>query len=244
MQSFNLGKEWILKDGYLYMRNKDIPEQPGQIEPNIGDIRMTYKILDLRNYQVSFMGGISKDFDTSKRNSYKLKEWISGNNQKYSHLSIGSVGINEIIKEFESSNISQLYILRGVTALCMIVGFVLLSSIVNYILSWIPILGNIIASLWNLGAAIIGILFWLIVFVIAYLVARVDVAIAILVGIIGFIIGMQYYAKGKENGFVLGSRNDLNNNNNPNSNQPIPTAPPQEEGEGYGQNEGTNTTLQ
>ena len=205
VQSFNL-PDWQLSNGYLYLTNRDIPIQPGQIEPNIGDIRVTYKSLDLRNSPVTFLGSINKDFAnrnnmnrySDSKSKYTLVDWSSPRNQKFVFFKTGSTSFSDIISEFKSSNIELLYMLRLVTLILMIVGFVSLGSIVNWILSWIPLCGDFIQSLWNFGAALVGLCFWLIVFVIAFFVARIDVAIAILVGIIGFVIGIQYYAKGKE----------------------------------------------
>ena len=116
-----------------------------QTEPNIGGIHVSYKSLDLRNSQTTFLGSINKDFANRKngysgsKSKYTLVDSLSPRNEKFIFFKTGSKSFGDLIEEFKSSNVELLYVLLLVTLISMMVGFVSLSSIVNWMLSWIPL---------------------------------------------------------------------------------------------------------
>ena len=186
--------EWKLKNGYIYYANDGYRAEGYQREygePNIGDIRIRFTGVNLEGYKATFLG--------SMWNGNLLKKYSSRNKEKYVYMKVGRiVSIDEIIESFHSENAMTLYLSRLGTLIFMMIGFICTSSLVNYIVSWIPICGNLIGCALNLVAALVGFIFWCLFFAIAYLSARKEIAIGLIVVIIAGLFFMQKSAVDKQ----------------------------------------------
>ena len=193
---------WKLQNGWIYFENDKYKQgydryseydegyqrSPG--EPNIGDVRIRFSGVNLDGYSASFLGSVF--------HGDELRKYLSKNKEEYVYLKVGrDVSIDEIIDSFYSENTFNLYLFRGMTLVFMMIGFVCCGSLANYIVSWIPIFGNLIGCALNCVAALVGVVFWLLFFAIAYLSARKEVAIGLIVIVILGLFVMQKGANDK-----------------------------------------------
>eukprot|EP01084_Bolivina_argentea_P070186 127628_1 len=184
---------WNMKHGYIYYEYNNKGYQDTEYgEPNVGDVRVRWTGLDLDGYAASFLGSLI--------NSKQLNRYISKNREEYVYLKVGQEdSIEDVIDSFHADNASNLLMFRCLTLVFMCVGFVCMNSLVTYIVSWIPICGNVIGCTLNLVACIIGFVFWILFFIIAYVSARKEVAIGLIVVILLGLFFMQKSAVKKEN---------------------------------------------
>eukprot|EP01083_Nonionella_stella_P094547 265313_1 len=184
--------QWDMKYGFIYWTYGEVDPYG---EPNVGDVRMKWTALDLDGSSGAFLGSLA--------HSNQLRRYVSDNSNEYVYLKVGRRdSIADIIASFHSDNAGKLYLFRGLTLVCMCIGFICTSSLVNYILSYIPFFGGIIGCALNLVVCAVAVVFWLVFFAIAYLSARKEVAIGLIVAILlGLVLLQQRAAAGaKETG--------------------------------------------
>ena len=146
-------------------------------EPNVGDVRIRYLALNLEGIEATFLGAM----DGMKRlNAHQAS---SGN--EYIYLKVGRTdSVQEVIDCFHSDNSNTLWMWRGLTLLFMCLGFVCVSSIATYIASWIPICGGLIGCGVHCAAVLLGMVVYVVFFIIAYFSARKEIAMALIVAVL------------------------------------------------------------
>ena len=176
---------WQMQFGFIYAAN-----QEGHAAwPNIGDVRVKWSAIDLEGYSATFLGSLTP--------SGQLGKYESANQDEYVWLKVGRTDtIPVIIASFHADNAGTLNLFRGVSLLMMCVGFVCTSQMVNYLLSFVPICGNLLGCGLNIMAVIVGAVFWFLFFLIAYLSARKEIAIALIVVVVAGLLAMQRKAAG------------------------------------------------
>merc|ERR1719189_177673 len=105
--------------------------------------------------------------------------------KEYIYFKVGHTQtVQSVIDWFHAQNNNTLWLWRGLTLLFMCVGFVCTSSIVTYIVSWIPLFGGLIGCGVHCAAALLGLVFYAVLFVIAYFSARKEIAVALVVALV------------------------------------------------------------
>jgi len=180
--------EWRMKHSFIYYTNTanvvgESYHQNGG-EPNVGDVRMRWTALNLEGVEATFLGAL----DGMKR----LDAHVAVSENDYIYLQTGrTVSVQNVIASFHEENNNTLWLWRGLTLLFMCLGFVCLSSIVTYLASWIPVCGGLIGCGVNCAAALLGMVVYTVVFIMAYFSARKEIAVALIVAVVIGLVFMQ-----------------------------------------------------
>merc|ERR1711973_564067 len=95
-------EKWEMKHSYIYNTNRDSrssarSEVTDRFEPNVGDLRMRYWVLDLEGIDATFLGA----FDGMKR----LNVHVAPSGNEYIYLKVGARNtVNDVIDWFHSEN--------------------------------------------------------------------------------------------------------------------------------------------
>merc|ERR1712129_126060 len=184
---------WIWKFGYIYQQNMQNQEgKSDETKASVGDVRIKWTAIDLTGYSATFLGVASRENE--------LNGFVASNGDEYIWLSVGRTdSLSDIIISFREDISGKLFEYRIVSLFAMCFGFVCTSQLINYIASFIPICGSLIGCSLNLLACFVGLMFWSLFFLISYLFARKDVAIALIaVIVIGLLIMQQKGTSDKE----------------------------------------------
>lgn len=157
--------------------------------PQVGDIRISFYINDWSNASV-----------LAVQDGTTFKEYKSKAGKSVDKIIEGKHDGSEIIKEIENENNTIKWIFRAIGLVSIILGYILLINPLVTIISFIPLLGNIVGGALNFAASLIGIVHSLIVIALAWIVVRPLLGIGLLIaaGILIFFIVKYIKKKGKK----------------------------------------------
>jgi Transmembrane protein 43 len=159
-----LGEQgWRLEGNELYSG------QGSQSSPEIGDVRVSFTVQ--RESQVSVAGALQSERIVPYRAKHGTFAFF---------IERGVVPLKELTVHAQSSNTTMAYVVRGATALFMVLGLGMAFSGLVGFLSWIPILGPMVEKAAFVVGAVLGGLLALMVFLGAWLWAHPIVFVAAL----------------------------------------------------------------
>ena len=178
---------WQMSGDYLYLPNMRKNDKPMQGEEKStarnGDLRMRIRVARLKGADGTFFGGIESS--GSGDNELYLSEHRTSDKVKWIYFAFGNISKEKVLDYFTDSFDSSLLIWRIVSFIISVIGAVLAASIVRYCCSWIPFCGGIVGGAIDIVAVAMGALYWLLLFCIAYFIARTTL-IMYLFGAIAF----------------------------------------------------------
>jgi Transmembrane protein 43 len=154
---------WRLEGNELYSG------QGTQASPEIGDVRVSFTVQ--RESQVSVAGALQSERIAPYRAKHGTYAFF---------IERGVVPLKELVVHAQSSNTTMAYVVRGATALFMVLGLGMAFSGLVGFLSWIPILGPMIEKAAFMVGAVLGGLLALMVFLGAWLWAHPIILVAAL----------------------------------------------------------------
>ena len=175
----------VLPEGYT-INNEYITNSVNVLEPQVGDIRVSYKVANYSDVSVigKQIGDEIGAYDT-KTNSSIIK------------LYKGTKNANQMINSIESSNKASKWIKRVIGTLLIIFGVSLVLGPITTLIGYIPFLGNIVNSMIGIVSFIIGLSISLLVIAISWFVVRPVLSIILVAAISLLIVGLVYIKKNK-----------------------------------------------
>jgi hypothetical protein len=155
---------WRVQDGRLYLGNGT----PGS--PEIGDVRVSFNVQ--RESEVSVAGSLQ---------SNRVSPYLAKHGTYAFFIERGNVPLKELAQHKESANSMLAYLLRGASAVFMVLGLGMAFSGLVGFLSWIPLLGPMIEKAAFLVGAILGGVLASLIFLGAWLWAHPLAFVALLV---------------------------------------------------------------
>ncbi len=169
--------------GYSLQRNY-ITNSNDISSPEIGDIRISYKMVNSNDFSIVAMqtGNTLIDYITEQGKTIHLS-------------SSGLISGSELINKLESDNTTLKWILRIVGIVLISFGFAGLISPINKILNLVPFVGNRISGLLSLMALLLGSAVSFIIIGISWVIYRPVLGVLLLILATLFIVGLVYLVK-------------------------------------------------
>lgn len=178
----DLGIEGYHKSGYYYTNSENIDN------PNIGNIRISWKYNDWKEASVAAVvsGNTFKDYT------------IENSANSLNRVDEGLLSKTELVKNQKNDNNMLKWILRGVGALLILLGYLSLFGFITRFTSSIPILGSIVGGVVTAVSFLLAVIHSLLVIIIAWFRYRPVLAIVLLIIVILAIIGIVVLIKNKK----------------------------------------------
>lgn len=171
--------------------------------PEVGDIRISYKMIDSNDFSIVAM-----------QSGNKLVDYVSKQGKTIHLSSTGIVSGNELINKLESGNNVLKWILRIVGIVLISFGFAGLISPINKVLNFVPIVGNKISGIISLMALLVGVGVSLIIIGVSWVIYRPIIGILLLVSAALFMYGVVHLIKKNKDPKLIESsvQNSINSN--------------------------------
>ena len=173
----------VLPEGYI-IDNKYITNSADATNPQVGDIRISYKIANYSSVSV-----LGKQIDNT------IGAYDTKTNSTFAKLYKGTKNSTQMINSIESGNKFSKWTRRLFGALLIIFGLSLILGPVTTLIGYIPFLGNIVNSMIGVISFILGLIISLIVIAISWFVVRPILSICLLVVVAGLVVGIIYLKK-------------------------------------------------
>ena len=181
--------------------------------PQVGDIRISYKYNDYKEASV-----------LAVQNGSSFVDFVSTQGKKINKIMEGKLTGSQLIDSIEKDNNMMKWIFRGIGALLICFGYMLLISPITTLASFVPILGGIVGSALNLIAFLIGIVHALIVIIIAWFRYRPLLSVALIIVVMVLLVIIKKLISNQKDNTISDINEPLNvNTQNPtvNSAQPM-----------------------
>ena len=161
-------------DGNYVTNSKDLSHA------EVGDIRISFKYNDWANVSVMAV---------QKGNSFE--NFVSEAGKTVNRVEEGNLSSKVMIEHMVSENNMIKWLCRAGGAFLIIMGYLALLKPICTILSFIPMLGNLVGGAISIAAFLVGLIHALLVIAIAWFRFRPILSIVLIVIIIGLIIGLK-----------------------------------------------------
>ena len=155
-----------------YITNTENPENP-----NIGDIRISYKYNDYKEVTVLAI---------QKGNTFA--SFVSSSGKEVNRVEGGILTISQITEKMTGENNMLKWGLRLLGAVLIIIGYIAIFSPISKLASFVPILENIVGSALSLIATLIGLVHSFLVIAVAWIRYRPVLGISLIVAAIALVI--------------------------------------------------------
>ncbi|XP_031566378.1 transmembrane protein 43-like [Actinia tenebrosa] len=131
------GKTVVLQDGIFYHSNDPL-------HPRVGDVRVTFSYAGLSGKPGSNLGEPQTVSIVARQYGSQLTHYHTSSGHSLELLYIGEMSAKEIFEAEHAANTAMTWILRGVGWLMLFFGFLLSTSILSTLVSWLPIVRELV----------------------------------------------------------------------------------------------------
>ena len=174
-----------LVEGYT-VNDKYITNSVDVTNPQIGDVRISYKVADYKDVSV-----LGKQIDNT------IGKYSTKKHSSYGKLFKGTLDANEMLNRIESGHKASKWLMRIIGSILIIMGVSMILGPITTLIGYIPFLGNIVNSMIGVVSFLVGLSIALLVIAISWFVVRPVLSIILIAIIVGLIIGIMYIKKTK-----------------------------------------------
>lgn len=202
-KSVNIPEEAVIPEGYTIYNSRYITNAADMNNPEVGNIRISYKINDYKT--VSVLG---------KQVGSTITSYASKNNKTYRELYEGSKTSTEMINSIEAGNKMSKWIFRILGTILVCLGMSMILSPLTTLIGYIPFLGKIVNGAIGVVSSTVGLAVSLLTIAVAWLVYRPIIGIALIVVSVGLVILAKKYISKKDDGKKPESKEEVKEEEN------------------------------
>ncbi|MBP3255072.1 MAG: hypothetical protein J6M60_01075 [Clostridia bacterium] len=165
-----------------YITNTENPDNP-----NIGDIRISYKYNDYKEATV-----------LAVQSGNTFTNFVSSSGKEVNRVESGILNSSQITNKMTDENNMLKWGLRLLGAVIIIIGYLAIVSPISKLASFVPILGNIVGTAVGLIAVLIGLVHSFVVIAIAWIRYRPVLGISLIAAAIALIVAIIVLIKKKK----------------------------------------------